>query len=230
MPVPCEMEFESSPHAVSPAVERDEETINSITHGIGFLLSLAGVAWLVSLTLQNGDGLQLAGNLIYGASLAAVYAASTLSHSFRRPHWRRLFRIVDQACIFLLIAGTFTPVSLTYLRTGSWWLLFGSVWTIALFGFFSKAVFVHRIEKVSTVLHIVLGWLPASCVKPMWPIVPLPLFGWMLAGGLCYTIGTIFLHRDERVPYFHAVWHLLVIAGSALHFWGILSYCTATPG
>ena len=226
----CEMEFDAPSHAVSPAVARDEETINSITHGIGFLLSLAGVAWLVALTLKAGDGWQLLGISIYGISLVAVYAASTLSHLFRQPRLRRLFRIIDQACIFLLIAGTFTPISLTYLRTGPWWILFGLIWAIALFGFFSKAIFAHRIESVSTVLHVSLGWLPASCSKPMWSVTPTGLFGWMLAGGLCYTIGTIFLQRDEKVPYFHAVWHVLVIAGSALHFWGILLYCTATPG
>lgn len=226
MPNACEIDPDVVIADESPRELRDEEGINTLTHGAGLLLSIAGVAWLASLTLARGDRYQQIGALIYGVSLVAVYAASTLSHMFRRPRLRRLFRIVDQACIFLLIAGTFTPVSLTYLRTGYWWVLFGLVWTIALFGFFSKAIFAHRVESVSTVLHVVLGWLPVSCLKPMIGHVPGGLFGWMLAGGICYTVGTIFLQRDERVPYFHTVWHLLVIAGSALHFWGIAAYCT----
>ena len=221
----CELELERPPLA-EPRELRDEEPINALTHGLGFLASIAGVSWLVSLALARGDGYQQVGVGIYGASLLAVYAASTLSHLFRQPRLRRLFRIIDQACIFLLIAGTFTPVSLTYLHEGLWWLLLGLIWTIALAGFFSKAIFAHRVESVSTVLHVALGWLPVSCVKPMIGQVPGGLFGWMLAGGICYTVGTVFLQRDERVPYFHAIWHLLVIAGSALHFWGIAAYCT----
>lgn len=222
----CELELEATADVAAPRELRDEEPINALTHGFGFLASIAGVVWLASLTRARGDGYQQVGATIYGTSLVAVYAASTLSHSFRQPRLRRLFRIVDQACIFLLIAGTFTPVSLTYLRDGYWWLLFGLIWTIALAGFFSKAVFAHRVESVSTVLHVALGWLPVSCLKPMIGQVPAGLFGWMLAGGVCYTVGTLFLQRDERVPYFHAVWHLLVIAGSVLHFWGIVAYCT----
>jgi hemolysin III len=222
----CKLELEPAPDLVAPRELRDEEPINAVTHGFGFLASVAGVAWLASLTRANGDLYQQIGMAIYGTSLVAVYAASTLSHMFREPRLRRLFRIVDQACIFLLIAGTFTPVSLTYLRDGLWWLLFGLIWTIALAGFFSKAIYAHRVDSVSTVLHVSLGWLPASCLKPMIGQVPNGLFGWMLAGGICYTVGTLFLMRDERVPYFHAIWHLLVIAGSALHFWGIAAYCT----
>jgi hemolysin III len=226
MPNACEIDSDAEIADETPRELRDEEPINTLTHGVGCLLSIAGVAWLAWLARAHGDRYQQIGVAIYGASLVAVYAASTLSHLFRRPRLRRLFRIIDQACIFLLIAGTFTPVSLTYLRTGYWWVLFGLIWAIALFGFFSKAIFAHRVESVSTVLHVALGWLPVSCLKPMIGLAPAGLFGWMLAGGICYTVGTIFLRRDERVPYFHAVWHLLVIAGSALHFWAIAAYCT----
>jgi hemolysin III len=208
---------------------RAEDRVNAATHGLGLLLSLVGFQWLMSRAVQYADRWQIAGCAVYASALVAVYAASTLSHHFEHPRWRRLFRILDQAFIFLLIAGTFTPLSLSYLREGAWWLLFAAIWGIALLGFFSKAVFAHRIDAVSTVLHLVLGWLPVTAVKPMLSLVPVGLLWWMFYGGMCYTIGVFFLQRDERVPYFHAVWHLLVIAGSACHFWGIYSYCAAAP-
>lgn len=205
---------------------RVEEKINSVTHALGLLLSVIGFELLLVRVFRLGDTLQIGGCIVYASALVAVYAASTLSHSFERPRLRRLFRILDQAFIFLLIAGTFTPLSLTYLRSGAWWLLFGVVWTIALVGFLSKALFAHRVDTVSAALHVTLGWLPVLAIKPMLSAVPGGLLWSMLYGGLCYTGGVFFLMRDERYPYFHAIWHLLVIAGSAFHFWGIYSYCT----
>ncbi|HWB09139.1 MAG TPA: hemolysin III family protein [Pirellulales bacterium] len=208
---------------------RDEDRVNAATHGVGLLLSLVGFLWLMSRAVQYADGWQIVGCAVYASALVAVYAASTLSHHFEGPRLRRMFRILDQAVIFLLIAGTFTPVSLTYLRDGAWWVLFSVMWGIALAGFCSKAIFAHRVDAVSTALHLVLGWLPVTAVKPMLSLVPGGLLCWMFYGGVCYTVGIFFLQRDERVPYFHAVWHLLVIAGSACHFWGIYSYCAGMP-
>lgn len=205
---------------------REEEKINSFTHALGLLLSVIGFELLLVRAFRLGDAWQISGCAIYASALVAVYAASTLSHSFEQPRLRRLFRILDQAFIFLLIAGTFTPLSLTYLRGGAWWVLFGAVWAIALGGFLSKAIFAHRVDTVSAVLHVTLGWLPVLAIKPMIAAVPGGLLWSMLYGGLCYTCGVFFLMRDERYPYFHAIWHLLVIAGSAFHFWGIYSYCT----
>lgn len=208
---------------------RGEDKLNAVTHGLGLLLSLVGFQGLMSRAINYGNFWQIAGCAIYASALVAVYAASMLSHHFQQPRLRRLFRILDQAFIFLLIAGTFTPLSLSYLRDGAWWVLFALVWAIALIGFCSKAIFAHRVDAVSTALHVSLGWLPATTLKPMMSLVPAGLLWWMFYGGMCYTIGIFFLQRDERVPYFHAVWHLLVIAGSACHFWGIYSYCAAVP-
>lgn len=204
-----------------------EERLNWITHGVGFLLGVAGVAWLLKQVAQSGDRMQLMSCTIYGLSLMAVYLASTLSHLFHHTHWRRRFRILDQACIFLLIAGTFTPPALTYLREGYWWFLHGSIWMVALAGFASKAFFAHQIEAVSTTLHVALGWGPVVAIKPLLTSAPVELFGWLLAGGICYTVGTAFLNRDRA--YFHVIWHLLVIAGSVCHYIGIYQYCTAAP-
>jgi hemolysin III len=196
---------------------------------LGAVLSLIGFALLLSRVARLGDVWQAVGCTVYASALVAVYAASTFSHLFRHPRWRRLFRILDQAFIFLLITGTFTPISLTYLRTGAWWYLFGVMWSIALVGFFSKAIFAHKVDAVSSALHVTLGWLPVLAIKPMLAILPGGLIWSMFYGGVCYTIGTFFLMRDGRYPYFHAVWHLFVIAGSAFHYWGIYWYCTAAP-
>lgn len=221
-----ERQLESARQAVLARL-REEEKVNGATHALGLLLSVVGFELLLVRAFRFADGWQIAGCMVYASALVAVYAASTLSHTFDHARLRRLFRILDQAFIFLLIAGTFTPLSLTYLRGGAWWLLFGLVWLIALGGFFSKAVFAHRVDAVSTALHVTLGWLPVLAIKPMLEAVPAGLLWWMFYGGICYTAGTFFLMRDERFPYFHAVWHLLVIAGSACHFWGIYWYCAA---
>jgi len=222
-------EFAVGTHGQSRAQHRDEETVNSITHGIGLVLSLVAAAWLMTSVTRHGDALQCAGCACYALTLVAVYAASTLSHAFRRPRLRRLFRIIDQAFIFLLIAGTYTGLAFTYLRVGPWWILTSLIWFIAWAGFVSKLVFAHRIESVSTWLQVLLGWLPASCIIPIIKLMPGPALWWVLGGGLCYTAGTIFLSRDRHVPYFHAVWHVLVIAGSACHYWAILQWCTSAP-
>lgn len=213
--------------AVVLARLREEEKINGATHALGLALSVVGFELLLARAFRLGDAWQIAGCVVYASALVAVYAASTLSHAFQHPRLRRLFRILDQAFIFLLIAGTFTPLSLSYLRGGAWWVLFGVMWLIALGGFVSKAAFAHRVDAVSTALHVTLGWLPVLAAKPMMALVPGGLLWSMFYGGMCYTVGTFFLMRDERFPYFHAVWHLLVIAGSAFHFWGIYWYCAA---
>lgn len=204
-----------------------EERLNWLTHGLGFLLGIVGVVALLPQVARTGDRVQFVSCAIYGVSLLAVYLASTLSHAFHHTRLRRLFRILDQAFIFLLIAGTFTPPALTYLRDGYWWVLHSAVWAIAVAGFASKAFFAHQIEAVSTTLHVALGWIPVVAIKPLLTIAPFGLFMWLLAGGICYTLGTVFLNRDRA--YFHVVWHLLVIAGSACHYVGIYQYCTALP-
>ena len=201
-----------------------EETVNTITHGIGLTLSIGGATALVVAASRHGDAWHVVGCGVYVATLVAVYAASTLSHLFQGPRLRRLFRILDQGFIYLLIAGTYTPFALGYLRAGWWWLLFGVVWGIALVGFLSKTVWGHRIDAITTWVYVLLGWLPAIAISRILEMLPFAVFWWILTGGLCYTIGIVFLKLDRRVPYSHAVWHTVVIAGSACHYVAILFY------
>lgn len=199
-----------------------DELLNTITHAVGLLLSILGSAVMIRYVLSQGDVWRCAGCGIYVAALMGVYASSTLSHSASHPNLKRRFRMLDQAFIYLLIVGTYTPFALAYLRSG-WWLLFlALLWAIALFGFLSKILIAHRVEAVAVWIYLALGWLPIIAAVPLLGLVPVIPLWWMLFGGLCYSVGTIFLLNDHRIPQFHAVWHVFVIAGSMFHFFAIL--------
>ena len=213
---------------VPAPLPRIEETANCVTHALGFALSLVGTAALVRVMSQYGDTRGIVGVSIYGATLLALYAASTLSHSFEQPRLRHFFRTVDQVCIFLLIAGTFTPIALTYMRDGWGWALFIAVWGLAIVGIFTK-IFFAKLETLAISAYVLLGWLPAIAIKPIIEIVPGAALTWILLGGIFYTIGTVFLMRDERVPFFHAVWHVFVIAGSACHYYAVMRFVVPWP-
>jgi hemolysin III len=201
-----------------------EEAANTLTHGLGFLLSLVGAAVMLYLVLREGDAWRILGCTIYASSLIAVYLMSTLSHVCLAPARRHFFRTLDQAFIYVLIVGTYTPFSLAYLRSGPWWLFLALMWSIAIFGFLSKVLHAHRVDAVATWIYIALGWMSAASAPTMLSHVPTTALWWMLVGGLCYTAGTIFLAFDTHIRHFHAVWHLFVIAGSACHYFVILIY------
>lgn len=204
-------------------LSRQEEFANFVTHGIGLVLSLAGVAVMASV-LSRGDAWRQAGCSIYLASLIGVYLMSTLSHTFETPRLRQLFRALDQGTIYLLIAATYTPFSMAYLHTTTWYVLLALVWAIALWGFGSKVFFAHRVESVSMWPCLVLGGIPFISIPALLGVVSTAALWWMLLGVACYTLGLVFWVNDRRVRHFHAVWHLLVIAGSACHFIGILLF------
>lgn len=216
----CLAKSSDSTYRLSPA----EELANAATHALGLLLSVVGAVVMAVSVLGQADKWRVIGCGVYLASLMAVYAMSTLSHSFRSPRWREFFRALDQGTIYLLIAATYTPFSLVYLRTTPWWLLLSAVWAVAIWGFISKVFFAHRLDSVSIWPCLLLGWMPTISVPALAGIVPTAAFWWMLVGGLCYTLGTIFLRYDYKVKHFHAVWHLLVIAGSVCHFVAIFGF------
>jgi hemolysin III len=206
-----------------PGLSAEEETANSITHGLGFVLSVFG-AFVMADTLGGGDVWRVAGCSIFLTSMIAVYAMSTLSHVFQSPRLRTFFRAIDQGTIYLLIAGTYTPFSLAYLHTTPWWILLAAVWAVALYGFVSKVLFTHRVENVSMWPCLVCGALPFLAIPTLLTMLPLGALWWMILGVACYTLGLVFWLNDRRVRHFHAVWHLLVMAGSAAHFSGILLF------
>ena len=200
-----------------------EELANRITHGIGLVLSLFG-AVVMTKVYGSDDPWRIAGCSIYLTSLVAVYGMSTLSHTFEEPRRRSFFRALDQGSIYLLVAATYTPFSMAYLHTTAWWILLGLVWLVALWGFFSKVLFGHRVESVSMWPCILVGAMPFISIPTLLGMVSITALWWMLLGVACYMVGLVFWLNDRKVRHFHAVWHVLVIAGSMSHFMGILLF------
>ena len=200
-----------------------EEIANSVTHGIGLAMSLAGLVALVILAFARGGVWHIVGCCVYGASLVALYAASTLYHSVQNPRLKRFFLAADQVAIYLLIAGTYTPFTLVNLR-GRWgWSLLVSVWTLALFGIGVRVIFAERRKAVTMALYLAIAWMAIIAVKPIFATVPLGGLAWIGAGGLAYMTGLVFFAWD-RLPFNHAIWHLFVMAGSGCHYFAVVFY------
>jgi hemolysin III len=200
-----------------------EETANQLTHGLGLVLSIVGAVVLVLAAKTHSDPLQFTGCCVYATSLVALYAASTLSHSFRTPRMRHFFRMLDQVCIFLLIAGTFTPFALSYFLQGWLWGLTLAMWGLTCVGIFFKVCF-RRLRNVSAGAYILLGWIPVIACHEIVRVVPVGAMVLIAAGGLLYSAGTFFLLHDEKVRYFHAVWHIFVVGASICHYCAVILY------
>lgn len=204
----------------------EDEIANSITHGVGLLLAIVGLCVLVTLAAVQGSAWHIVGCSVYGASLVILYGASTIYHWTRSPRAKAVWRVVDHACIFLLIAGSYTPFTLTSLR-GVWgWFLLASVWSCAIVGITYKLIAARRKLTESAIPYILTGWLALVAVKPLMESVPFACLMLLMGGGLAYTIGTIFYRLDHR-RFFHAIWHVFVMAGSALHFLAVLIYAAS---
>ena len=167
-----------------------------------------------------GDAWRVVSFSIYGSTLIILYLMSTLYHSFTNPRLKRFFRILDHVSIYLLIAGTYTPIALVSMR-GPWgWTIFGLIWGMAIAGIISKFFIIDRLKYLSIVFYIAMGWLIIIALKPMFEMVPPGLILWIFIGGLSYTFGVIF-YAMKKMPYHHAVWHLFVLGGSICHFFGM---------
>lgn len=202
---------------------RREEVANAITHGIGSALSVAALTLLIVFSAWKGTAWHVVSFTIYGVTMLLLYAASTLVHSFPEGKAKDLFETFDHACIYLFIAGTYTPILLTVLRGPLGWSLFGIVWGLAAFGVLFKAFFTKQFLVLSTLFYVAMGWLIVFAWKPLMMQLE-PGGAWLLiSGGLLYTVGAVF-YVWRGFPYHHAVWHLFVIAGSACHFFAILLY------
>ena len=209
--------------AATHVYTRREEIANSITHGIGALLSVAALVLLIVFASLKGTTLHVVSFTIYGSSMLLLYLASTLVHSFPEGRAKRVFEVLDHSFIYVFIAGTYTPLLFLVIKGALGWTLFGIVWGIAAAGVVFKSFFVNRFLFTSTMIYILMGWIIVFAWQPLVTGLASGGLKLLIAGGLCYTVGTIF-YMWRSFPYHHAVWHLFVLAGSTTHFFAVLLY------
>lgn len=209
--------------SLTPTYSPQEELANTITHGLGALLSLSALVFLVVFSSLNGDAYHIISSSIFGGSLLLLYSMSTCYHWVQSPRWKKIFRALDHSSIFLLIAGTYTPFTLVSLHGGWGWTLFGLVWGLALFGVVLETVTGQKLKRLSLSLYIIMGWLIVIAVKPLLASVPFGGMVLLFGGGLCYTFGIIF-YVWQSLAFNHAIWHLFVLGGSLFHFFAVFFY------
>jgi hemolysin III len=202
---------------------RGEETANWITHGIGLLLSIAAFILLLVFSSLRGDAWHVVSFTVYGLTLIALYASSTIYHALRGDALKAFFKRLDHAAIYLLIAGTYTPFLLIELRGPLGWTLFGVIWALCGSGAVFKLVHGRIPPAISTLAYVVTGWLILLVIDPLVAAVPHTCIALLVAGGVCYTSGIIF-YVWHRLHYHHAIWHAFVLGGSICHFLAVLLF------
>ena len=200
-----------------------ERLFNTITHGIGSILSIVALVLMVVYASYNSDAWSIVGVSIFGSTLILLYMSSTLYHAFSNGRVKQIFKTLDQSFIYLLIAGTYTPVLLITLRNTLGWTVFVLVWAMAIGGITHRIFFFDKLKKLSLISYIVMGWLSLIVFKSLLNAAPAELVVWLLIGGAFYTGGLIF-YSWEKLPFNHAIWHLFVLGGSFSHFIGIYIY------
>jgi hemolysin III len=205
-----------------------EEIGNSVTHGIGLIASILGLPVLIVRAAASGDKAIVTGAAIFGGTLILMYATSTVYHFLPVSRAKRLFRGLDHAAIYLLIAGTYTPFALGPLR-GRWgWTLLAIIWTLAILGIVAKSAIGFRFARLSTAVYLLMGWLILVAIKPVLENVPRIGIEWLFAGGVAYTGGVVF-YAMKRVRFSHMVWHLFVAAGTVCHYIAVLGFAIPKP-
>lgn len=199
-----------------------EEQLNAITHAIGSVFGIVALVLLIIFETKKTE-FSLFSVVVYGISIIILFTASTMYHSFTDEKKKHYFRIVDHISIYLLIAGTYTPVLLITLAQSKGWLLFYIVWAIAGFGVILKLFYTGRFEVFSTILYLVMGWLIVFDFSTLNSLMPANGIVLLMAGGLAYTVGIVF-YAIEKIPYNHVIWHLFVLAGAICHFFMVLFF------
>lgn len=225
----CHVTEENRPEPSEPAEpqertpSRREEMASSISHAVALLAILAAAPFLLLQAAGRQDPVGVVGSAVFAATMAMVYAASMFHHGLPAGRAKDAFQVIDHGVIFLLIAGTYTPLTLSMLRGRLGWALFGLVWSLAAAGVALKAIRGVRHPRLSICLYLATGWIVLLVIKPVWQRMPFWGFFWVVLGGLTYTAGVAF-YRADRIPYCHFVWHLFVIAGGVCHYVAIYCY------
>ncbi|MGN0601678.1 MAG: hemolysin III family protein, partial [Oscillospiraceae bacterium] len=198
-----------------------EEIFNSVSHGAGGLLAIAGTVVLIVIAAIYSNAWGVVSSAIYGASMIILYTMSTLYHAITNKKAKAFFRIMDHNTIFLLIAGTYTPFTLVSLRGPLGWVLFGIIWGATAIGIVFNSINLEKAKKFSLICYIAMGWAIIFAIKPMIASVPKTSLIFLLIGGIFYTAGIIF-YAIKKIRYFHSVWHLFTIGGTVFHYFSIL--------
>ncbi len=216
--------METPPATAGREQSSSEELANSLSHGAGLVAAVIAAPILIVHAVNRGNVNFIVGASIFAATMILLYATSTLYHALPHGRLKHIFRIIEHAAIFLLIAGTYTPFTLGILHGGWGWVLFGIVWGLAAVGVLLKLVMGATHPFAFTVLYLLMGWVIVIAAEPFYTHLPSAGMAWLLAGGLSYTVGVAFFTADSRVRFGHFIWHLFVLAGTTCHYFAVLWY------
>ncbi|AOW09467.1 PAQR family membrane homeostasis protein TrhA [Flavobacterium gilvum] len=198
-----------------------EEQVNGISHLFGILFCLIGMPFLIAKANEHHNFMTLTSVIVFGIGMLMVYSFSTLYHLVQNKKRKQLLKIADHISIYYLIAGTYSPLMIAYLNRSTALIFLGIMWLIALLGTFFKIINSNRFKKASVVMYLLMGWMIVFVIKPLWGIMPLSVFLWILAGGISYSVG-VYFYVNSYKKYFHAVWHFFVLLGTVFHYIAVL--------
>jgi len=204
-----------------------EEILNAVTHGVGTAMAVVALVGMLLLYYDEGTW-HVTSCIIYGISLILLYLASTLYHSFTNEKLKSIFKFIDHAAIYILIAGNYTPFTLIPLHGEVGWTIFGIVWSLAAAGIVFQIFCVKKFKLLGTLCYLAMGWFAVVMIRPLLGLLPIEAIYWMIAGGVFYTVGAVF-YLVKKIPYNHAIWHLFVLAGSIAHFVAIFKFVLPLP-
>ena len=204
-----------------------EEILNAVTHGVGTAMAVVALVGMLLLYYDEGTW-HVTSCIIYGISLILLYLASTLYHSFTNEKLKSIFKFIDHAAIYVLIAGNYTPFTLIPLHGEVGWTIFGIVWSLAAAGIVFQIFCVKKFKVLGTLCYLAMGWFAVVMIRPLLGLLPIEAIYWMIAGGVFYTVGAVF-YLVKKIPYNHAIWHLFVLAGSIAHFVAIFKFVLPLP-
>ncbi len=200
-----------------------EEAGHAVSHGIGLVLSIAGLGWMLNFSIGVSDPWRIVASSLYGASLISLFLTSTLYHGLHSSPKKHLLKLLDHCSIYLLIAGTYTPFLLVAMRTDTGWWLFGITWALAAAGILSKLRFRHRHPRLSLASYLLMGWLVVLVAPQIKDSIGADGMTWLIAGGLCYSVGAAF-YAAKQMKFHHVIWHVFVLAGAVCHFLAVIWY------
>ncbi len=200
-----------------------EEIVHAVSHGVGLILSIAGLSWMLNISTDASDPWRIVASSLYGASLITLFLTSTLYHGLHASPHKHLFKLLDHCAIYLLIAGTSTPFLLVAMRTDTAWWLFGAMWALAAAGILTKLWHGHRYPRLSLASYLLMGWLIVIVAPQMTDAIGANGMAWVVAGGLCYSVGAVF-YAAKQMYFHHVIWHFFVLAGGACHFLAVVWY------